>query len=73
MLLLFYVLAFWPQGIWDLNLPTRDQTHTPWAGGLSLDHWTTREILLFKNLTSLITHVFFFSFLTQKVVIVVLA
>ena len=73
MSLLFYVLAFWPQGVWDLSLPTRDQTHTPWAGGLSLHPWTTREILLFKNLTSLITHVFLFSFLTQKVVIVVLA
>ena len=45
----------------------------PWAGGLSLHPWTTREILLFKNLTSLITHVFLFYFLTQKVVIVVLA
>ena len=28
-LLLFYVLVFWPQGMWNLNSPTRDQTHTP--------------------------------------------
>ena len=25
-LLLSYVLVFWPQGIWDLNSLTRDQT-----------------------------------------------
>ena len=30
MLLLFYVLDFWPQGMWDLNSWTRDQTFTPW-------------------------------------------
>ena len=23
-LLLFYVLVFWPQGMWDLSFPTRD-------------------------------------------------
>ena len=28
-LLLFYVLVFWLQGMWDLSSPTRDQTHTP--------------------------------------------
>ena len=28
-LFLFYVLIFWPQGIWDLGSPTRDQTHAP--------------------------------------------
>ena len=28
-LLLFYVLDFWPQGIWDPNSRTRDQTLTP--------------------------------------------
>ena len=28
MLLLFYVLIFWPHGMWDLNSLTRDRTHT---------------------------------------------
>ena len=28
-LLLFHVLVFWPQGMWDLSSPTRDQTRTP--------------------------------------------
>ena len=28
-LLLFYVLVFWPQGMWDLSSQTRDQTCTP--------------------------------------------
>ena len=26
-LLLFYVLVFWPQGTWDLHFPTRDGSH----------------------------------------------
>ena len=43
-LLLFYVLVFWPQGMWDLSSPTRDQTLTPCIGRPSLNHWTTREI-----------------------------
>ena len=28
-LLLFYVLVFWPQGMWDLSSLTRDRTHAP--------------------------------------------
>ena len=28
-LLLFYVLVFWPWGMWNLSSPTRYQTHTP--------------------------------------------
>ena len=28
-LLPFYVLVFWPQGMWDLSSPTRDQSHNP--------------------------------------------
>ena len=32
-LLLFYVLIFWPQGMWDLSSPTRDGTHTPCLEG----------------------------------------
>ena len=30
-LLLFYVLEFWPRGMWDLNYLTSDQTCTPSA------------------------------------------
>ena len=46
-LLLFYVLVFWPQGMWNLNSLTRDQTHKPCNGNAEsqpLDHqrspWT---------------------------------
>ena len=46
--LLFYAVPFWPQGIWDQRSPNTDQTNTPCAGGLSLDHWTG-EIPLFKT------------------------
>ena len=42
-LLLFHVLVFWPQGIWDLSFPTRDRTRTPCIGRQSLNHWTTRK------------------------------
>ena len=28
-LLLFCVLGFWPQGMWDLSCPVRDRTCTP--------------------------------------------
>ena len=31
-LLLFYALAFWQGGMWDLNSPTRDRIHTPYTG-----------------------------------------
>ena len=31
-LLLFYVLVFWPRGMWDLSFPVRDQTLTPCIG-----------------------------------------
>jgi len=41
-LLLFYVLVFWPQGMWDPSSPTRDQTHTPCTG--SFNHWVAREV-----------------------------
>ena len=45
-LLLFYVLVFWPQGMWDLSSPTRDGIRTPCIGRRSLNHWTTREVPL---------------------------
>ena len=35
---------FWPQGVWDLSSPTRDQTLTPCTGRWILNHWTTREV-----------------------------
>ena len=43
-LLLFYVLDFWPQGVWDLGSLTRDWTHTPCIGRQRLNHWITREV-----------------------------
>ena len=41
---LFYVLVFWPQGMWDLSSPTRNWTGTPCIGRQSLNHWTAREV-----------------------------
>ena len=41
-LLLFYVLVFRPQGMWDLSSPTRDWTHAPCIKRWSLNHWTAR-------------------------------
>ena len=43
-LLLFYVLVFWREGMWDLSSPTRDQTCTLCLGRPSFNHWTTREV-----------------------------
>ena len=43
-LLLFYVLVFWPRGMWDLSSPTRNRTRTPFIGRRSLNHWTPREV-----------------------------
>ena len=43
-LLLFYVLVFWPRGVWNLSSRTRDGTHTSWIERQSLNHWTTREV-----------------------------
>ena len=45
-LLLFDVLGFWPQGIWDLGSLTRDGTCIHCIGRGSLNHWTTREVLI---------------------------
>ena len=44
LLLLFYGLVFWPQGMWNLSSSTRDGTHSPYTGKGSLNHWTTREV-----------------------------
>ena len=43
-MLLFSVLFFWPQGMWDLSSPTRDWTRTPRTERQSLSLWTAREI-----------------------------
>ena len=43
-LLLFYVLVFWPRGMWDPSFPTRDRTCTPCIGRRGLNHWTAREV-----------------------------
>ena len=43
-LLLFYVLPLWPQGVWDPSSLTRDRTHTPHTGRRSPNHWTAREV-----------------------------
>ena len=40
----FYVLAFWPWGMWNLGSSSRDRTHTPCVGRFSLNSWTTREV-----------------------------
>ena len=42
--LLFYVLVFWPQGMWEFSCPTRDWTCTPCTGRRSLSHWIAREV-----------------------------
>ena len=42
-LLLFYVLVFWFQGMRDVSSSTRDRTHTPCIGRRSLNHSSARE------------------------------
>ena len=43
-LLLFYVLGVWSQGMWGLSSPTRNQTCTACIGKWGLNHWTIREV-----------------------------
>ena len=43
-MLLFYVLVFWPQSMWNFSSPTRDRTLTPCIGRQSLNHWNAREV-----------------------------
>ena len=40
---LYYVLVFWPQGMWDLSSPTSDWTHIPCIGRQNLNHRTARS------------------------------
>ena len=43
-LLLFCVLVFWPQGVWNLSTPTRDWTCNSCTGKRSLNHLIAREV-----------------------------
>ena len=43
-LLLFYVLVFWQQGMRDLKCLTRDWTHIPYIRRWSPNHWPAREV-----------------------------
>ena len=44
-LILFYVLFYWPQGMWDFRSLTRDGTCIPYTGRQSFNHWTASEVL----------------------------
>ena len=44
---------FWPQGMWDLSSPTRDQIGNAKAGRQSPNHWTTREVPAWRFADSL--------------------
>lgn len=44
-LFLFYVLVFWPQGMWDLSSPIRDGTVTPCIGRKVLNIGPPRKFL----------------------------
>ena len=52
-LLLFYVLAFWPQGMWDLSSPTTD----PWSKSLDSSPDALSPVMwLQPHLTQVWTH-----------------
>ena len=60
-LLLFYVLIFWPGSTLDLSSLTRDQTRTPCIGRQSLNHWTTRKVpILIFTLSQIILRRIYF-------------
>ena len=46
-LLQFYVLLFWLQGMWDIIFPTKNCNNTPCTGGKSCNHWTSREVPIY--------------------------
>ena len=54
-LLLFYVLVFWPRGMWDLCSPVRDGTFTPCVGRQSFNHRIAREVLVSTTLEANVT------------------
>ena len=43
----FIFWCFWPQSMWNLSSPTRDQNHTHHIGRQSLNQWTTREVHIY--------------------------
>ena len=47
-LLLFHVLTFGPQGMWDLHSLTGDGIGTCCRAGWSLNHWTVGESMVFS-------------------------
>ena len=51
----WFFLVFWLWDMWDLRSPTRDWTRTPCIGRQSLNHWTTREVLILVTNTTPIT------------------
>ena len=51
--LLFYVLVFWPRGMWD---PDQGPNPHPVTGRGSLNHWIAREIPLHRFLLKLFLH-----------------
>ena len=51
---LFYVLAFWPQGMLDLSLATRDQTCKLCIGRQSPNHWTVQEVSALVKMTTVL-------------------
>ena len=59
-LLLIFVLVFWPQDMWDLSSPTRDWTCTPCIGRRSLNHWTARDVPKYYLNKRLCIHSFVF-------------
>ena len=42
--LLFYVLIFWPWGMWNLSSSIGDWNGILWVGRWSLNQWTAREV-----------------------------
>ena len=69
----FFFLAM-PCSMWDLSSPTRDQTHAPCIGSVSLNHWTTREVPsevcstdIFLASTQMNDIVFFFGWLILNI------
>ena len=50
---LFFVLVFWPWGMWNFSFLIRDWTHTPCIGRRSLHHWTAREVASLVHLRNM--------------------
>ena len=45
---------FWPQGMWDLSSPTRNQICIPCIQRQSLNYWTARQVpKLLKYITKI--------------------